>query len=89
MFVIFMKIKKSNKSKNVDFLQGTTGLPKGVMLTHFNLVANACQSVMGHPDIQICGENEGETGFSFSSSYFRNPEWGQILPKTYSVWYFP
>ena len=69
-------------------MQGTTGLPKGVMLTHFNLVANACQSVMGHPDIQICGENEGEIGFSFSSSYFRNPDWIQILPKTYALWYF-
>ena len=69
-------------------MQGTTGLPKGVMLTHFNLVANACQSVMGHPDIQICGENEGEISFTFSSSYFRNPEWGQILPKTHAVWYF-
>ena len=55
------------------------------MLTHFNLVANACQSVMGHPDIQICGENEGEIGFNFSSSYFRNPEWGQTLPKTCSM----
>jgi len=44
----------------LPYSSGTTGLPKGVMLTHFNLVANACQSVMGHPDIQICGENEVE-----------------------------
>jgi long-subunit acyl-CoA synthetase (AMP-forming) len=57
-----MKIQESNCQKTSIF-QGTTGLPKGVMLTHFNLVANACQSVMGHPDIQICGENEGETDF--------------------------
>ena len=43
----------------LPYSSGTTGLPKGVMLTHFNLVANACQSVLGHPDIQICGENPG------------------------------
>ena len=49
------------------------------MLTHFNLVANACQSVMGHPDIQICGENEGETGLVLVRLSL------EILPKTYAV----
>lgn len=27
----------------MPYSSGTTGAPKGVMLTHFNLVANACQ----------------------------------------------
>ncbi len=50
----------------LPYSSGTTGLPKGVMLTHFNLVANACQSVLGPADIQICGEvEEGKTLFMF------------------------
>ena len=41
-----------NRPKNIDpkedvlvipYSSGTTGLPKGVMLTHYNLVANLCQ----------------------------------------------
>ena len=48
----------------LPYSSGTTGLPKGVMLTHFNLVSNACQSVLGPADIQICGEvEEGKTLF--------------------------
>ena len=43
----------------LPYSSGTTGLPKGVMLTHFNLVANACQSVLGPADSQICGEAQG------------------------------
>jgi 4-coumarate--CoA ligase len=27
----------------LPFSSGTTGLPKGVMLTHYNLVSNVCQ----------------------------------------------
>jgi long-subunit acyl-CoA synthetase (AMP-forming) len=33
----------------LPYSSGTTGLPKGVKLTHHNLVANLCQ--MEHPDI--------------------------------------
>jgi acyl-CoA synthetase (AMP-forming)/AMP-acid ligase II len=28
----------------LPYSSGTTGLPKGVMLTHYNLVANMCQA---------------------------------------------
>ena len=40
----------------LPYSSGTTGLPKGVMLTHFNLVSNACQQVLGPPEITICDE---------------------------------
>ncbi len=33
----------------LPYSSGTTGIPKGVMLTHFNLVANVCQAQLG-PD---------------------------------------
>ncbi len=36
---------------------GTTGVSKGVMLTHFNLVANAFQGRLWMPDIQAGREN--------------------------------
>jgi long-chain acyl-CoA synthetase len=36
---------------------GTTGMSKGVMLTHFNLVANAFQTRVWMPDVQAGREN--------------------------------
>jgi len=36
---------------------GTTGVSKGVMLTHFNLVANAFQARLWMPDVQAGREN--------------------------------
>lgn len=44
----------SISAEDVAFLpysSGTTGLPKGVQLTHRNIVANVCQLV--HPDIGV------------------------------------
>ncbi len=40
-----IKIDPKNDVVALPYSSGTTGLPKGVMLTHFNLVANMCQVV--------------------------------------------
>ena len=38
-----VKIDPQNDLVALPYSSGTTGLPKGVMLTHYNLVANMCQ----------------------------------------------
>ena len=42
------------------FSSGTTGAPKGVMLTHQNLVSNACQVTLGEPEVQMFYSETGK-----------------------------
>jgi acyl-CoA synthetase (AMP-forming)/AMP-acid ligase II len=45
----------------LPYSSGTTGLPKGVMLSHFNLVANMCQLV-GFADLTAASEQDTLVG---------------------------
>lgn len=48
----------------LPFSSGTTGVPKGVMLTHHNMVGNVCQTTMGPPEIVLLPEANGESSSS-------------------------
>lgn len=55
----------SISAEDVAFLpysSGTTGLPKGVQLTHRNIVANVCQLV--HPEIGVNRETTSKCKYS-------------------------
>ena len=51
-------IDPKNDLVALPYSSGTTGLPKGVMLTHYNIVANMCQmdglDYFHHKDILLC-----------------------------------
>jgi 4-coumarate--CoA ligase len=38
----------------LPYSSGTTGVPKGVMLTHHNMVANICQTAWGPDTLKVC-----------------------------------
>lgn len=47
-----------NATVLLPYSSGTTGMPKGVELTHYNLVANICQLIA--PDFNHIHENPGK-----------------------------
>src|SRR6476620_1154312 len=53
-----VSIDPKNDLVALPYSSGTTGLPKGVMLTHYNIVANMCQmdglDYFHHKDILLC-----------------------------------
>uniref|UniRef100_A0A0P4W564 Luciferin 4-monooxygenase n=2 Tax=Scylla olivacea TaxID=85551 RepID=A0A0P4W564_SCYOL len=53
-----VKINPKEDVVVLPYSSGTTGLPKGVMLTHYNLVANLNQ--LQHKDISTLRDNRGE-----------------------------
>ena len=59
-----VEIDVMNDMCALPYSSGTTGLPKGVMLTHFNLVANGCQQVWGAPEIRPVSLHESSKSIS-------------------------
>lgn len=51
------QIDVHNEVITLPFSSGTTGAPKGVMLTHFNLVSNMVQSLDTHPSQKVLPES--------------------------------
>ena len=45
----------------LPFSSGTTGPPKGVCLTHYNMVANMTQVM--HPEVAVMSETKGDSEF--------------------------
>src|SRR5256714_2348788 len=64
----------------LPYSSGTTGLPKGVMLTHYNLVAELC-AANGRPDIVFPGEQDTLLAFL---PYFHI--YGIVMFLTFGLW---
>ena len=54
------KVDSKNDIAVLPYSSGTTGLPKGVMLSHYNLVANLCQ--IDHPELMRVDSNDSVLG---------------------------